>query len=253
MGGTVTNSVSGAHESAGNEGTTETENAGTTENDPVFVDSSGRRPRWVRRVGWGMGGICVTYCLTLGLSLAGAAPFAPETLMPIRDRDSEPSIGAADGRDRGAPESSRSGRNDSARGEAAAPPADRPSETPTAGEAEGGVEEPAGGRNTDPDTPTPDRPTTTTPPAPAPPAGGGNPDTPDENDPGEEPTTPTDPTPDDPTPTDPTTEPSTPSDPGGTDGGGTGNGGGGGVGDVVDGVLDPVTDTVGGLLGGVLG
>src|SRR5688500_15694840 len=101
MGGTVTNSASCACEGAGDESTTEstteTDSSGIAENDPVFVDSSGRRPRWVRRVGWGMGGICVTYCLALGLSLAGAAPFAPETLMPIRDPDREASIGAAEG------------------------------------------------------------------------------------------------------------------------------------------------------------
>ncbi|GAA2637029.1 hypothetical protein GCM10010307_34290 [Streptomyces vastus] len=80
-----------------------------------------------------MGGVCVTYCLTLGLSLAGAAPFAPETLMPMRDRDREPSIGAADGRDQDASESSKSGRNDSARVGAADPSAARPSERTSPG------------------------------------------------------------------------------------------------------------------------
>ncbi|NGO12398.1 hypothetical protein G5C60_33535, partial [Streptomyces sp. HC44] len=187
----MTDSVSGACEGAGNESTTE------TENDPVFVDSSGRRPRWVRRAGWGMGGICVTYCLALGLSLAGAAPFAPETLMPVPDRDRGPSIRAAEGRGQDDKEPSRSGRNDSPRVEAVDPSDSPADETSLSGDSEGGGEEPAGGRNTAPDTPAPG-PTSSAPSASSPPSGGGsdeNPDAPDENDPGEGTTAPADPTP----------------------------------------------------------
>lgn len=50
---------------------------------PVFVDSSGRRARRVRRVGWIVGAACGVYTVGLVLSLTGATPIAPRTLLPL--------------------------------------------------------------------------------------------------------------------------------------------------------------------------
>lgn len=50
---------------------------------PVFVDSSGRRARRVRRIGWIVGGVCAVYTVGLVLSLTGATPIAPRTLLPL--------------------------------------------------------------------------------------------------------------------------------------------------------------------------
>ncbi|WP_329122908.1 hypothetical protein [Streptomyces sp. NBC_01465] len=54
-----------------------------TDADPVFVDASGRRTRWSRRAGRGVAGVCATYGLALGLSVIGAAPFAPDAMFPF--------------------------------------------------------------------------------------------------------------------------------------------------------------------------
>jgi hypothetical protein len=50
---------------------------------PVFVDSSGRRARKVRRIGWIVGAACGVYTVGLVLSLTGATPIAPRTLLPL--------------------------------------------------------------------------------------------------------------------------------------------------------------------------
>ncbi|MGK5632075.1 hypothetical protein [Streptomyces sp. URMC 123] len=50
---------------------------------PVFVDVSGRRARHVRRASWAVGTACALYTTGLVLSLAGATPFAPRTLLPL--------------------------------------------------------------------------------------------------------------------------------------------------------------------------
>ncbi len=58
--------------------------SGSTERTaPVFVDSTGRRGRVVRRLAYGFGALCVAYTIALALSFMGAAPFAPGTLLPI--------------------------------------------------------------------------------------------------------------------------------------------------------------------------
>ncbi|GHD13636.1 hypothetical protein GCM10010313_38920 [Streptomyces violarus] len=49
---------------------------------PVFVDSSGRRARNLRRAGYGLAGCAAAYMAVLGLSLMGATPFAPGALLP---------------------------------------------------------------------------------------------------------------------------------------------------------------------------
>ncbi|MGI5426650.1 hypothetical protein [Streptomyces sp. CA-179760] len=49
---------------------------------PVFVDSSGRRARNLRRAGYGLAGCAAAYMAVLGLSLMGATPFAPGSLLP---------------------------------------------------------------------------------------------------------------------------------------------------------------------------
>ncbi|MEU7470933.1 hypothetical protein AB0A94_20765 [Streptomyces sp. NPDC044984] len=49
---------------------------------PVFVDSSGRRARVLRRTGYGVAGLAAAYMAMLGLSLMGATPFAPGAMLP---------------------------------------------------------------------------------------------------------------------------------------------------------------------------
>lgn len=49
---------------------------------PVFVDSTGRRARYLRRTGYGLATAAATYMAVLGLSLMGATPFAPGAILP---------------------------------------------------------------------------------------------------------------------------------------------------------------------------
>lgn len=68
---------------------------------PVFVDSSGRRGRKLRRLGWLLGSVCACFATVLGVSLAGGHADAPWLLIPGRDEspaDSEAG-GPSDGRD----------------------------------------------------------------------------------------------------------------------------------------------------------
>ncbi|MHC3472740.1 hypothetical protein ACYF6T_29175 [Streptomyces sp. 7R007] len=57
--------------------------------DPVFVDSSGRRARRLRRAGYAAAGLCAAYTVVLGLSFMGATPFAPRTVLPVPGVPSE--------------------------------------------------------------------------------------------------------------------------------------------------------------------
>ncbi|MFF4908129.1 hypothetical protein ACFY2T_25070 [Streptomyces sp. NPDC001260] len=59
------------------------------EADPVFVDSSGRRARRIRRVGYTAAGLCAAYTAVLALSFMGATPFAPRTVLPVPGVPSE--------------------------------------------------------------------------------------------------------------------------------------------------------------------
>ncbi len=61
-----------------------------TSQDPIFVDATGRRARVVRRVGYLLTGLCATYTIVLGLSLAGVTSIAPNTLVPLPGVPSEP-------------------------------------------------------------------------------------------------------------------------------------------------------------------
>ncbi|WP_262060486.1 hypothetical protein [Streptomyces sp. STR69] len=51
--------------------------------DPVFVDSSGRRGRRIRRVAYTAAALCAAYTGVLALSFMGATPFAPRTVLPV--------------------------------------------------------------------------------------------------------------------------------------------------------------------------
>ncbi|MEU1616456.1 hypothetical protein ABZ479_04030 [Streptomyces sp. NPDC005722] len=71
-------------EEAGSEaGTPEPETELIALPGPVFVDSSGRRARAVRRAGWAIAAACSVYTAALALSLSGATPIAPKTLLPL--------------------------------------------------------------------------------------------------------------------------------------------------------------------------
>ena len=50
---------------------------------PVFVDTTGRRARIVRRASYVVSGLCASYTVVLGLSLAGATSIAPSVLLPL--------------------------------------------------------------------------------------------------------------------------------------------------------------------------
>jgi hypothetical protein len=62
---------------------------------PVFVDTSGRRGRKLRRIGWILGAICVGYASVLAVSLAGADSRAPWLMIPGEgDDDARPAVSA---------------------------------------------------------------------------------------------------------------------------------------------------------------
>ncbi|MFJ9682500.1 hypothetical protein ACIRP2_31275 [Streptomyces sp. NPDC101194] len=50
---------------------------------PVFVDSSGRRARLLRRAGIALGIACVGYVAVLGLAFAGGISMSPSRLLPF--------------------------------------------------------------------------------------------------------------------------------------------------------------------------
>jgi hypothetical protein len=57
--------------------------AGPPEGDPVFVDSTGRRARVIRRLAYVAAVLCAAYTAVLALSFLGATPFAPRTVLPV--------------------------------------------------------------------------------------------------------------------------------------------------------------------------
>ncbi|MET8329943.1 hypothetical protein [Streptomyces sp. NPDC005181] len=86
---------------------------------PVFVDSSGRRARLLRRAGLALGITCVGYTAVLGLAFMGGISMSPSELLPF---DGAPSAqGGPDGNTppgvTGAPPGG--------------PPADRPGPSPS--------------------------------------------------------------------------------------------------------------------------
>ncbi|MFF1911453.1 hypothetical protein ACFVYE_07345 [Streptomyces sp. NPDC058239] len=50
---------------------------------PVFVDSSGRRARLLRRAGIALGVACVGYAAVLGLAFVGGISMSPSQLLPF--------------------------------------------------------------------------------------------------------------------------------------------------------------------------
>lgn len=50
---------------------------------PVFVDSSGRRARLLRRAGLLLGTVCVGYAAVLGLAFMGGISLTPSQLLPF--------------------------------------------------------------------------------------------------------------------------------------------------------------------------
>ncbi|MDX3214494.1 hypothetical protein PV318_02895 [Streptomyces sp. ME02-6991-2B] len=62
---------------------------------PVFVDTSGRRGRKLRRIGWIIGAICVGYAAVVAISLAGADSRAPWLMIPGEDdENTTPAVSA---------------------------------------------------------------------------------------------------------------------------------------------------------------
>ncbi|MDX6330873.1 MAG: hypothetical protein QOI83_3256, partial [Streptomycetaceae bacterium] len=71
------------------------------ESGPVFVDSTGRRAKILRRAGLAFAAACACYTGALALSLTGATPIAPRTLLPLPGvpasvPDAESAAGVAD-------------------------------------------------------------------------------------------------------------------------------------------------------------
>ncbi|MFD2767981.1 hypothetical protein [Micromonospora eburnea] len=56
---------------------------------PVFVDPSGRRRRWLRRLAYGFGALGVGYTVMVGVSFAGG-PARPETILPFIEPSASP-------------------------------------------------------------------------------------------------------------------------------------------------------------------
>ncbi|MFJ2089102.1 hypothetical protein ACIOEW_07500 [Streptomyces sp. NPDC087901] len=63
---------------------------------PVFVDSSGRRARLLRRAGAALGVACVGYTAVLALAFMGGISLSPSTLLPF-DGTSNAQGGPGDG------------------------------------------------------------------------------------------------------------------------------------------------------------
>ncbi|MGV9576442.1 hypothetical protein ACWDRZ_07215 [Streptomyces sp. NPDC003509] len=57
--------------------------AGRPQDGPVFVDSSGRRAKLLRRAGVLLGTVCVGYAAVLGLAFMGGISLAPSQLLPF--------------------------------------------------------------------------------------------------------------------------------------------------------------------------
>ncbi|MFD5875605.1 hypothetical protein [Streptomyces sp. NPDC060322] len=57
--------------------------AGRPQEGPVFVDSSGRRARLLRRAGMLLGTVCVGYAAVLALAFMGGISLTPSQLLPF--------------------------------------------------------------------------------------------------------------------------------------------------------------------------
>ncbi|MFK4186517.1 hypothetical protein ACI2L4_21215 [Streptomyces sparsogenes] len=104
--------------------------SGTASDGPVFVDSSGRRARLLRRAGVLAGITFLGYVMVLALAFMGGTPFAPETLIPGNTGASgEKEQSNKGGADKGnsAPPSPAGGESASGSGDFATAPAVRPS------------------------------------------------------------------------------------------------------------------------------
>lgn len=55
----------------------------SAQDGPVFVDSSGKRARLLRRAGAVLGATCVGYAAVLALSFMGGISLSPSTLLPF--------------------------------------------------------------------------------------------------------------------------------------------------------------------------
>ncbi|MFJ2260008.1 hypothetical protein ACIOKD_16970 [Streptomyces sp. NPDC087844] len=54
------------------------------EDGPVFVDNSGRRARFLRRIGILLGVVCIGYAVVLGMAFMGWGPsLTPSSLLPF--------------------------------------------------------------------------------------------------------------------------------------------------------------------------
>ncbi|WP_432101965.1 hypothetical protein [Streptomyces sp. bgisy091] len=67
--------------------------AGHPQEGPVFVDSSGRRAKLLRRAGLLLGTLCLGYAGVLGLAFMGGISLTPSQLMPF-DGNAEAGPGA---------------------------------------------------------------------------------------------------------------------------------------------------------------
>ncbi|MFF6998001.1 hypothetical protein ACFY93_23985 [Streptomyces sp. NPDC008313] len=84
---------------------------------PVFVDSSGRRARLLRRLGVLVGVVCLGYAVVLGMAFMGwGTALAPSSLLPFGGRAGAAPGGGTGPRDGIAPTGRPTG----------APPSDRP-------------------------------------------------------------------------------------------------------------------------------
>ncbi|MEU1669763.1 hypothetical protein ABZ547_40500 [Streptomyces sparsogenes] len=102
----------------------------TASDGPVFVDSSGRRARLLRRAGVLAGITFLGYTMVLALAFMGGTPFAPETLIPGKtgaSGEKEQSNKGGAGKGNSASSSPSGGGSASGSGGSATAPAVRPS------------------------------------------------------------------------------------------------------------------------------
>ncbi|WP_346178716.1 hypothetical protein [Streptomyces cuspidosporus] len=102
----------------------------TASDGPVFVDSSGRRARLLRRAGVLAGIAFLGYTMVLALAFMGGTPFAPETLIPGKtgaSGEKEQSNKGGAGKGNSASSSPTGGGSASGSGDFATGPAVRPS------------------------------------------------------------------------------------------------------------------------------
>ncbi|MEV8594964.1 hypothetical protein [Streptomyces sp. NPDC052012] len=102
---------------------------------PVFVDTSGRRARVLRRIGLLLGAVCAGYAIVLGLAFLGSGTsVSPSSLLPFGNEQGAAPGGAGAGpRGGAAPTGMPSGAPGAGAAGAptGAPPAARPSGVPS--------------------------------------------------------------------------------------------------------------------------